>query len=176
VPGYQAFWAESRASLKAEYNVIIKQYHDEDPQYRLLYEVICTIKDLAGCTPIAVGESAEWTVIVNTADDNRASYGKALSGSVLFSALHGAYTVALKDLKSLLKSSNSEGGTATGTESVKPTQDGFKEVRRRKRHSTNEAAPTSKKPGAEATNNKQEVGGIFSLHLGQQPWTPILRV
>jgi hypothetical protein len=36
---------------------------------------------------------------------------------------------------------------------VKPTQeDGFKEVRRRKRHSTNEAAPTSKKPAAEEKN------------------------
>jgi hypothetical protein len=41
---------------------------------------------------------------------------------------------------------------------VKPTQDGFKEVRRCKRHSTNEAAPTSKKPAAEANNTtKQEV-------------------
>jgi hypothetical protein len=44
-------------------------------------------------------------------------------------------------------------------ESLKPSQDdGFKEVRGRKRQSTNEAAPTSKKPAAEATNtNKQEV-------------------
>jgi hypothetical protein len=151
VPGYQAFWAERRASLKSEYQVLIKQYPDADPQYRLLYEAICNIEDLAGCTPAAVGESAEWTAIVNTAEDNRATYCKALSGSVLFSALHGTYTVALIEFKSLLKASNSAGGTATGIESVKPTQeDGFKEVRRRKRHSTNEAAPTSKKPAAEA--------------------------
>jgi hypothetical protein len=146
VPGYQAFWAEKRASLKSEYQVLIKQYPDADLQYRLLYKVICNIEDVAGCTPAAVGESAEWT-----AEDNRASYCKALSDSVLFSALHGAYTVALNDLKSLLKTSSSAGGTATGIESVKSTEeDGFKEVRRRKRHSTNEAAPTSKKPAAEA--------------------------
>jgi hypothetical protein len=158
VPGYQAFWADRRASLKAEYKVLIKQYPIADPQYRLLYEAICYIESLAECTPAAVGESAEWTAIVNTAEENRASYCKALSGSVLFSALHGAYTVALKDLKSLLKSSNPAGNTATGTESAKPTQeDCFKEVRRRKRHSTNEAAPTSKKPAAEATTKKQEV-------------------
>jgi hypothetical protein len=99
---------------------------------RLLYEVICNIEDLTGCTPAAVGESAEWTSIVNTVEDTRARYCIALSGSVLFSVLHGAYIVALKILKSLLKSSNSAGGTATGIESVKPTQeDGFKEVRRR---------------------------------------------
>jgi hypothetical protein len=151
VHGYQAFWAERSASLKSEYQILIKQYPDADPQYRLLYEAICSIEDLARCKPAAVGDSAEWTPIVNTAEDNRASYCKALSGSVLFSALHGVYTVALKDLKSLLKSSNSAGGTATGIESVKPTQeDGYKDVRRRKRHSTNEAAPTSKKPAAEA--------------------------
>jgi hypothetical protein len=151
VPGYQAFWAERCASLKLEYQVLIKQYPDADPQYRLLYKAICNIEDVAGCTPAAVGESAGWTAIVNTAEDNRASYCKALFGSVLFSALHGAYTVALNDLKSLLKTSSSAGGTATGIESVKPTQeDGIKEVQRRKRHSTNEAAPTSKKPAAEA--------------------------
>jgi hypothetical protein len=107
VPGYQAFWADRRSSLKSEYQVLIKQFPNADSQYRLLYETICDIEDLAGCTPAAVGESAEWLAIVNTAEENRASYCKALSGSVLCSALHGPYTVALKDLKSLLKSSNS---------------------------------------------------------------------
>jgi hypothetical protein len=91
--------------------------------------------------------------IVNTAEDNRASYCKVLSGSVLFSALQGIYTVTLIELKYLLKASNSTGGGATAIESVKPTQeDGFKEVRRQKRHSTNEEAPTSKKAAAEAKN------------------------
>jgi hypothetical protein len=178
-PGYQAFWADRRASLKAEYNVLIKQYPDADLQYRLLYKVICTIKDLVGCTPAVVGESAEWTAIVNTAEDNRASYCKALSGNVLFSALRGAYTVALKDLKSLLKSSNSAGGTATGIEPVKPKQeDGFKEVRRRKRHNTNEAAPTSKKPAAKIKTppTKRSPRGISSLLYGDQRWKPILRI
>jgi hypothetical protein len=159
VPGYQVFWAERRASLQSEYQVLLKQYPDADKQYRLLYTTICDIEDLAGCTPAAVGESTQWTEIVNTAEDNRAKYCKALSGKLQFGTLHGTYTVALKELKSLLKASNSAGGTNTSTESVKPSQDdGFKEVRRRKRHNTNEVSPTSKKSAADATNNnKQEV-------------------
>jgi hypothetical protein len=93
--------------------------------------------------PAAVGESTQRTEIVNTAEDNRDNYRKAPSGKVLIRALHETYTVALKELKSLLKASNTAGGTNSTTESVKPSQDdGFKEVQRRKRHSTNEAAPT----------------------------------
>jgi hypothetical protein len=115
VPGYQAFWAERRASLQSEYQVLLKQYPDADTQYRLLYTTICNIEDLAGCTPAAVRESTQWTEIVNTAEDNRANYCKALSGKVLFSAPHGTYTVALKELKSLMKASNSAGGTNTTT-------------------------------------------------------------
>jgi hypothetical protein len=143
--------------LQSEYQVLIQQYPDADTRYRLLYKTVCNIDDVAGCTPAAVGESAKWTPVVNTAEDNRASNCKALSGKVLFT-LYGTYTVALNELKSILKASNSADGVTRASESVKPTQeDGFKEVRRRKRHSTNEAAPTSKKPAAEAksTPNKE---------------------
>jgi hypothetical protein len=62
-------------------------------------------------------------------------------------------------MKSILKASNSAGGATTANESVKPTQeDGFKEFRWDKWRSTNEAAPTSKKPAAETNSTpKQEV-------------------
>jgi hypothetical protein len=105
VPGYQAFWADRRASLQSEYQVLLKQHQDADKEYRLIYTTICDIEDLAGCTPAAVGESTQWTEVVNTAEGNRANYCKALSGKLLFSVLHGTYTVALKELKSLLKAS-----------------------------------------------------------------------
>jgi hypothetical protein len=82
------------------------------------------------------GESAEWTAIVSAAEENRTNYCKALFRKTLFSALYGTYTVMLKDLKSILKASNSVSETTE-----KPTQ----EVRRCKRHSTTETAPTSKK-------------------------------
>jgi hypothetical protein len=166
VPGYQAFWAERRASLQSEYQVLLKQYPEADTQYRLLYKTSCDTEDVAGYTPAAVGESDECTAIVSSAEDNRTSYCKARSGKVLFSALYGTYTVAFEELKSILKSSNSAGGPTTASESVKPTQeDGFKEVRRRKRHSTNEAAPTSKKPAAEAksTPAKEVAARIFFI-------------
>jgi hypothetical protein len=146
VPGYQTFWAKRRASLQSEYQVLIKKYPDADTQYRLLYKTLCDIKNMSGYTSAAVGESAEWTAIVSAAGDNRASYCKALSSKVLFSALYGTYTVALNERKFLLKASTSAGRTTTATETVKPTQEeGFKEVRRRKRRSTTEAAPASKK-------------------------------
>jgi hypothetical protein len=150
VPGYQAFWAKRRSSLQSEYQVLVKQYPDADTEYRLLYETLCDIEDLSRYTPAAIGESDQWTAIVSTAEDNRASYCKALSGKLLISALYGTYTVALKELKSILKASNSAGTATTSNEPVKPTEEnGFKEIRRRKRHSTNEAPPTSNKPAPE---------------------------
>jgi hypothetical protein len=156
VPGYQAFWAERRASLKSEYQGLIKQYPDAETQYRLLYKTFCRIGEVAACTPAAVVESAEWTAIVNTAEDNRASYCKALSGKLLYCALYGTYTVALTELKSLLKASNSAGVATTASVCVQPPQeDGFKEVRRRKRHSTKKAAPTSTAAETKSTDTKE---------------------
>jgi hypothetical protein len=127
--------------LEAEYKTLIGKYPDADTQYRLLYSALCALEDVAGHTPAAVGESAEWTAVVGATEENRANYCKVLTGKTLFSALHGTYTVTLKELKSLLKAS-----TTAGRSTEKPAQDaGFQEVRRRKRHNTTEAAPTSKK-------------------------------
>jgi hypothetical protein len=149
VPGYQEFWAERRTSLQSEYQIFIKQYPDAETQYRLLYKTICNIEDVAGCTPAAVGESAEWTAIINASENNTASYCKTLTGKIFFSAVYGSYTFSLNELKSLLKASNSAGGTDTAIESVKSTQeDGFKEVWRPK--NTAPTRPSSKKPAAEA--------------------------
>jgi hypothetical protein len=63
LPGYQAFWAEKRASLQAEYKTLIKNYADADTQYRQLFKVLCSIEDVAGFTPAEIGESTEWTAI-----------------------------------------------------------------------------------------------------------------
>jgi hypothetical protein len=122
VPQYQAFWAEKRASLQAEYKTLIENHPDVDTQYRQLFEVLCNIEEVAGYTPAVVGESAEWTAIVSFAEENRTNFCKALSGKTLFSALHGTYTITLKDLKSILKASKS-----AGKATEKPTQEeGFK--------------------------------------------------
>jgi hypothetical protein len=78
VPGHQAFWAMKRASLQSEYPAFIEKYPYADTQYRKLLKVLCTIEDVAGCTPTAVGESAEWTAVVSTTEENWVSYCKAL--------------------------------------------------------------------------------------------------
>jgi hypothetical protein len=137
VPGHQAFWAKKRASLQSEYPAFIEKYPDADTQNRKLLKVLCTIEDVAGSTPTAVGESAEWTAVVSTTEENWASYCKALSGKTPFKALYGTYTVALQELKALLKVN-----TTTPQTAKKPTQEeGFQEVRRRKRHTRNFFAP-----------------------------------
>jgi prophage DNA circulation protein len=143
VSEHQAFWATKRASLQSEYPAFIEKYPDADTQYRKLLKALCTIEDVAGCTPTAVGESAEWMAIVSTTEENWASCCKALSGKTLYSALYGTYIVALQELKALLKVS-----TTTPQTAKKPTQEeDFQEVRRRKRHSSNEAARTPENIG-----------------------------
>jgi hypothetical protein len=54
------------------------------------------------------------------------------------------YTVALHDLKAVLKE-NTPAGQSKTLKSTATQEDGFKEIRRCKRHSTNETVPTSKK-------------------------------
>jgi hypothetical protein len=88
---------------------------------------------------------------VNTAEDNRQNFCKALGGKTLYSALYGTYTVALQELNALLKAST----TADPTQTPKPAstqEDGFTEVRRRKRQNSDKAAQTSKKEAPTAVS------------------------
>jgi hypothetical protein len=57
VPGHKAFWAKKRESLQSEYPAFIEKFPNTDTQYRKLLKVLCTIEDVAGCKPTAVGES-----------------------------------------------------------------------------------------------------------------------
>jgi hypothetical protein len=102
-----------------------------------LFKVLCDLEALAGCTPKSGGESEEWATAIRAAEDNLACYSVALQGKALYSALYGAYTVTLNELKRVLQSSSQAG---------QPNHaDGFQEVRSRKRLSTAEAARTPKK-------------------------------
>jgi hypothetical protein len=142
VPGYQAFWTEKRKTLKAETKRLLSQSPDADTQLKQLFKVLCDIEDVAGYTPASVGDSPQWSSIVNSAEENRRNFCKALDGKTLYSALYGTYTVTLQDLKALLKAS------APINQTSKPTstqEEGFTEVRRRKRQSSDTAAQTSKK-------------------------------
>jgi hypothetical protein len=58
---------------------------------------------MARYTPASVGESEQWSTIVSTAEENRQNFCKVLNGKNLFNALCGTYTVALHELKPVLK-------------------------------------------------------------------------
>jgi hypothetical protein len=72
-------------------------------------KVLNDIEILARCTPAKVGESSQWTSIVNSVEENRANFCKGLDGMPLFSALYGMYMVILNELKSILKVSAQTG-------------------------------------------------------------------
>jgi hypothetical protein len=76
--------------------------------------VLGDIEDVAGHTPASVGESSEWAVIVNAAEENGAHYCKAVHGETLFSALYGTYIVTLDELKAVLKASTLADQTLQG--------------------------------------------------------------
>jgi hypothetical protein len=72
-PGYQAFWTNKRKTLKSEYQKLVGEYPDAEAQLKQLFKVPCDIEDLAGYTPASVGESHDWTSIVNTVEETRAN-------------------------------------------------------------------------------------------------------
>jgi hypothetical protein len=132
--GHQAYWAEQRETLKSEYRQLLGQFPDADAdaQLKQLFKVLCDIENVAEYTPAPVGESEKWSSIVNVVEEKRQNFCKALTGKTLFTALYGTYTVALQELKTLLKV-HAQAGQSKTTE-----EDGFKDVRRRKRHSSKE--------------------------------------
>jgi hypothetical protein len=71
------------------------------------------MKDFARYTPASVGESVQWSSIVNIAEEHRQNFCKALNEETLFSALNGTYAVALQELKALLKASSPAGKSET---------------------------------------------------------------
>jgi hypothetical protein len=98
---------------------------------------------------LRVGESEEWTDIVNMVEENCVNFCKALHGRTLYSALYGTYSVNLKELKGLVKAGIFE--EEQSKKQVQPTvEEGFQEVRRRKRHGTDESAKTAKKAAVQA--------------------------
>jgi hypothetical protein len=94
-----------------------------------------------------VGESPEWTSVVNSAE-NRVNFCKALDGRPLFNILYGIYAITLNELKAVLKVSAQEGQSgAVNKTSVETTlqDDDFQEVKKRRRHISNNTSQTAKK-------------------------------
>jgi hypothetical protein len=57
--------------------------------------VLCDIEDMVEYTPTSVAEIAEWAAIFNAAEENGASYCKALNVNPISCALYGTYVVIL---------------------------------------------------------------------------------
>jgi hypothetical protein len=74
-----------------------------DAQLKQLLKMLGDIEDVARHIAASVGASAEWSAIVNAAEENGASYCKGLLGKPRFSALYGTYTVTLQELKAVIK-------------------------------------------------------------------------
>jgi hypothetical protein len=66
-----------------------------DTQLKQLFKVLGDIEDVAGHTPASMGDSEQWPAIINSAEENRQNFCKALTGKTLVSTLYGTYTVAL---------------------------------------------------------------------------------
>jgi hypothetical protein len=112
-------------------------------------KVLCDTENLASNTPVSVGESEEWAAIISSAENNRETYCKALRGKPLYSAPYGAYTTTLNDLNEVLKNSA-------------PREEGFKEVRRRKRWNCQETARTGKKAAIPTSSTKVTTKNFFA--------------
>jgi hypothetical protein len=95
-----------------------------------------------------VGESSEWTSIVNSVEDNRANTCKALDVKPLFSILCGMYTVTLNELKAILKVGAQAGQIGavnkTSVESMAQDDD-FWALKRCKRHISNNTSQPAKR-------------------------------
>jgi hypothetical protein len=80
VPGYQAYWTDKRQTLKSEYQELVAQYPNADAQLKQLFKLLCDIEDVAGYTPASVGDSDQWSSIINKAEENQVNLCKALTG------------------------------------------------------------------------------------------------
>jgi hypothetical protein len=83
VTRYQTLWTKKLSTLKSEYQILVQQYPEADAQLKQLLQVLADIEHVARHIPASVGESAEWAVIVNAAEENGVSYCKGLHESHL---------------------------------------------------------------------------------------------
>jgi hypothetical protein len=110
--GVPGILGRQASNIKVEYQHLVTQFPDADAQLKQLFKTLCDIEDVVGYTPASVGDSEQWSSIVE-AEDNQINFCKALTGKILFSALYGMYTITLKDLKALLNAGKPVGQSVT---------------------------------------------------------------
>jgi hypothetical protein len=97
---------------------------------------------------VQVGESDAWKKVVESAKQDRLNFCQILKGKRLFLALWDTYTVALNDLKIVLKESVRKDAMTEKTPASPETEpcenEGFRQQRRRKGNSSSEDQNTNK--------------------------------
>jgi hypothetical protein len=81
-PGFQKCWRQEPSTLKSECHAIMNKYPEAASVVQQVHKVISDIETLAKCKPARVGESSQWTTIVNSAEENRAKFYKFLDGHI----------------------------------------------------------------------------------------------
>jgi hypothetical protein len=123
----------------------MNKYPEAGTMVQQVHKVLSDIEILTGCTPTKVGESSEWTTIVNSAEENRANFCKSLDWTLQFNALYSMYTVTLIQLKAVsAQAKHSDAVNKTSSESTAQDDD-FREVKKRKRHNSNDTSQSAKK-------------------------------
>jgi hypothetical protein len=69
VLGFRKYWTHKLASLKSECHTIMNKYPKAASVVQQVYKVLIDIENLARCTLPKVGESSEWTSVVNSAEE-----------------------------------------------------------------------------------------------------------
>jgi hypothetical protein len=81
IPGFRKYWTEKLASLNSQCHAITNKYPEAGSIVQQVYIVLNDIEILAGCTPAKVGESPEWTTIVNSARRTEQTFANVWMGS-----------------------------------------------------------------------------------------------
>jgi hypothetical protein len=103
IPEFRKYWRQKLVLLKSEGNALMNKYPETASVVQQVCKILTDIENLAGCTPTEVGESSEWTSIVNSMEENRANFCKGLDGKQLFSAVYSMYVITLNEMKAVLK-------------------------------------------------------------------------
>jgi hypothetical protein len=86
-PEFREYWTQKVSSLKSQCPDITKKY-PEAASVVQVHKVLSDIEILAECPPPEVGESSQWTTIVNSAKVKKANFCKVLERKPLFIALY----------------------------------------------------------------------------------------
>lgn len=160
VPEYQAFWTNKCKTLKSEYKRQIGQFPDTDTQLKRLFIVFCDNKDVARYMP------ALWVTMSNghPLSERQRKIGRptatpSLERPCLVPSM--IRTVTLKDWNAVLKAITAAGQSRT-PKSAAIQEDGFIEIRRHKRHSTNEKPVLTAASAAESRPPRTSPCATFS--------------